>query len=131
MVEKNKKKNTSFITFYVKTTTHNMFISLLKKNNKNYKLLKLMSCGLLGFKNKSKITSFACNLLAYRSVIYLIERDFKYIHVVFKGLNLFKKIILNTIVNTSINNKSLKILSISDLTSYPHNGCKKKKIKKR
>lgn len=139
---KQKKINTldnNIFTFYIKSTGHNTFISIFKNsilviNNKikpTQQLLKVFSCGLFGFKNRKKETPFACSILANKSSLYALKSKINYIHIIFKGINIFKKIILNTIIKTKYNNTNLKILSITDITQYPHNGCRAKKIKKR
>ena len=137
--QKINKKNNIFI-FYIKTTGHNTFISIFKDssiiiNNKikfnNNKLLKIFSCGLFGFKNKKKETSLACSILANKSSLFVLKQGGIYIHIIFKGISIFKKIIITTIIKTKYKNINLQILSITDITQYPHNGCRVKKIKKR
>nr|YP_009186566.1 ribosomal protein S11 [Cyclospora cayetanensis]AKO72003.1 ribosomal protein S11 [Cyclospora cayetanensis] len=134
-----KKQTSNILTFYIKNTMHNTFISICKETilNKNNKIiptqqvLKIFSCGLFGFKNRKKETPFASSILANKSALYALQNDIKYIHIIFKGMNFFKKLILNTIMKTKYNNRQLHILSITDITQYPHNGCRQKKIKKR
>ena len=137
---KNQQINKSKIfTFYIKNTTHNTFISIFKetilnKNNKiipTQQLLKIFSCGFFGFKNRKKETPFASSILANKSALYALQNGALYIHIIFKGISIFKKIILTTILKTTYKEINLKILSITDLTQYPHNGCRTKKIKKR
>lgn len=137
IIEKLTKPN--IITFYIKSTGHNTFISLFKEtvaniNNKitpTNKVLKVFSCGLFGFKNRKKETPFAASVLANKSALYAIQNGAVYIHIIFKGISLFKKIILTTIMKTKYQGNKLQILSITDVTHYPHNGCRAKKIKKR
>ncbi len=132
-------KKPEVYTFYIKSTGHNTFISLFKetifiRNNKitpTQQLLKIYSCGLFGFKNRKKETPFASSVLANKSALYALERGVNYIHIIFKGISIFKKIILNTILTTKYKGMNLKILSITDVTQHPHNGCRAKKIKKR
>ncbi len=127
------------LTFYIKSTEHNTFISIFKEtistiNNKiilNKQLLKIYSCGIFGFKNRKKETPFASSVLANKSALYALEHGTIYIHIIFKGISIFKKIILTTLMKTLYKGKKLQILSITDITKYPHNGCRAKKIKKR
>lgn len=138
-IEKKKVIYPKILTFYIKSTEHNTFISLFKdtisiRNNKiilTQQLLKIYSCGTFGFKNRKKSTPFALSILANKSALYALKNDIVYIHIIFKGVSIFKKIILTTILKTKYNGIQLQILSITDLTNYPHNGCRTKKIKKR
>ena len=138
-IKQQKINKSNIFTFYIKSTGHNTFISIFKetiliKNNKvkpNQKLIKIFSCGSFGFKNRKKETPFACSILANKSSLYALQNGAKYIHIIFKGINIFKKIILTTIIKTKYKNINLQILSITDVTQYPHNGCRPKKIKKR
>lgn len=125
--------------FYVKNTGHNTFISIFKRkellNKKNnvsdIKLLKIFSCGFFGFKNRKKETPFASNVLASKSALYALQKGAVYIHIIFKGISVLKKVILTTIMKTKYKEKNLCILSITDITRTPHNGCRAKKRKKR
>lgn len=138
-IEKQKINTSNIYTFYIKNTGHNTFISIFKEtilniNNKiipTQQLLKVFSCGLFGFKNRRKETPFACSVLANKSTLYALQNGAMYIHIIFKGISIFKKIILSTITKTKYKEKYIRILSITDVTQYPHNGCRPKKIKKR
>ena len=138
-IKKQKINKSNIFTFYIKSTGHNTFISIFKEtiliiNNKikpTQQLLKVFSCGSFGFKNRKKETPFACSILANKSSLYALQNGANYIHIIFKGISIFKKIILNTIIKTTYKKINLQILSITDITQYPHNGCIVKKIKKR
>lgn len=133
-MEKNTTKANIF-TFYIKNTGHNTFISIFKEieSKENIfikKLLKVFSCGFFGFKNRKKETPFAFSILANKSALYALKNEAIYLHIVIKGISTFKKIILTTIMNTKYKGKKLQILSITDITQIPYNGCRAKKIKK-
>lgn len=138
-IKQQKINKSNIFTFYIKSTGHNTFISIFKEtiliiNNKikpTQQLLKVFSCGSFGFKNRKKETPFACSILANKSSLYALQNGANYIHIIFKGISIFKKIILNTIIKTTYKKINLQILSITDITQYPHNGCRVKKIKKR
>lgn len=139
IIHKDQIDKPKIYTFYIKSTGHNTFISLFKEtisiiNNKitpTQQLLKVYSCGLFGFKNRKKETPFASSVLANKSALYALQSGATYIHIIFKGVSVFKKIILTTIMKTRYKGVNLQILSITDVTKYPHNGCRSKKIKKR
>lgn len=76
-------------------------------------------------KGTKKIT-LTVLILAVKSVInYLVYLKCTCIHLKLKGFKKNKKTILKY-----FNSKNLNILSISDLTSLPHNGCKNKKSRR-
>lgn len=132
-------KNIKTLTFYIKTTGRNTFISVFKeilsiKNQDikpSFRLLKIFSCGLFGFKNRRKETPYACSILANKSALYALQLNAQNIHILFKGVTIFKKVLLTTFLKTQYNRRKLSILSISDITQYPYNGCRTKKNKRR
>lgn len=135
---RNNIKNPGIFIFYVKNTGHNTFISIFKEegliNKKNtaiMTLLKVFSCGFFGFKNRKKETPFATSVLANKSALYALQKEAVYIRIIFRGISVLKKIILTTIMRTKYKGRGLRILSITDTTQYPHNGCRAKKRKKR
>lgn len=140
-MKKGNTNNSNIFIFFIKNTGHNTFISIFKqeklinvKNNNisvNIKLLKIFSCGFFGFKNRKKETPFAVSVLANKSSLYVLQKGGINIHIVFKGISVLKKIILTTIMKTKYLGKNLCVLSITDKTRNPHNGCKAKKRKKR
>lgn len=127
----NLKLKNKTVTFFIKTINTNTFFSLIMESSINIPLIKVTSCGHFGFKNREKETPLACSILANKNAIYALQNGAEYVHIIFKGINIFKKIIISTILKTKYKQSKLKILSITDKTQYPHNGCRYKKIKKR
>lgn len=133
----NNINNSNIFIFFIKNTGHNTFISIFKekallneKNTPSITLLRIFSCGLFGFKHRKKETPFACSILANKSALYALQNGAIYIRIIFRGISVLKKIILNTIMKTKYKSKQLRILSITDETRCPHNGCRAKKRKK-
>src|SRR5699024_8924481 len=126
-IKQQKINKSNIFTFYIKSTGHNTFISIFKEtiliiNNKikpTQKLLKVFSYEYYGLKNRKKETPFACSILANKSSLYALQNGANYIHIIFKGISIFKKIILNTIIKTTYKKINLQILSITDITQYP------------
>lgn len=126
-------------TLYIKITDTNAFISIYNSSfiNATIKticfsnLLKIYSTGCFNFKNREKSSSSAFYTLGNKSALYLLKRGVKYIHIIFNGITFSKKILLTAIATTTYANKRLKIVSLTDLTRYPYNGCKIKKDKRR
>ena len=121
-------------TFYIKTTGKNTFFTIYNntvQNKSKIKILQINSCGHFGFKGKKKETPFACSIIANKNTLYILKKGFEYVNLIFNGVSIYKKIILSTILKTFYKNKYIKVLSITDNTQIPHNGCRAKKIKKR
>lgn len=58
-------------------------------------------------------------------ITYANKLGYNYVHIKLKGFGKNKKIILK-----SLKQSFLQILSIRDESSFPHNGCKKPKIRR-
>nr|QEM01595.1 30S ribosomal protein S11 [Nephromyces sp. ex Molgula occidentalis] len=118
------------LIFFIKLKKKNIFINLIDKY-KN-KLLKTYSFGNIGFNNKKKNTPFALQTLILKIIKYSLDLNYTNINIIINGnIYLNRTLLLTTILNTSIKNKKLNILSIKDLTSFPFNGCRfKNKPKK-
>lgn len=138
---KRRIKRRKSAVLYIKSTASNFFISIYKKStfkkefNKIsfYKLLKIFSSGSCGFYNRKKKASFSAGALGVKSALFVIDNNFKYVRLIFNGLNLHKTVIATNVLKTLVSNKKSKIrlLSVVDNTSVPYNGCKSKKEKKR
>ena len=126
--------NNKICTFYIKTTGKNTFFTIHMysiESKYNNIVLQINSCGHFGFKGRKKETPFACSIIANKNTLYALKKGFEYVNLIFNGVSVYKKIILSTILKTSYKNKYIKVLSITDNTQIPHNGCRAKKIKKR
>lgn len=128
------------ITLYIKSTGKNTFISLLKKNpcfflnrltlNPKQLILITYSCGYFGFKGRAKETAFACNFIITKILLLILKLNYRFFHIIFKGIGSYRKIILSTILNFLTKKIYLKLLSITDITQSSFNGSKYKKQKK-
>lgn len=83
------------------------------------------SAGVQKQKNTKKVT-----LISITTVINYIKHklesiNYKGLHIKAKGFSKNKKLVVKQLKQSTLN-----ILSISDKTSWPHNGCKKRKIRR-
>lgn len=86
------------------------------------KVLFWTSSGILNTRGTKKLIPSTI-VYTFKYIINLFTKNqYKYIHIKIKGFNKNKKSILKIFKNTFLN-----ILSICDLESLPHNGCKKPK----
>lgn len=84
-----------------------------------------VSAGVLGFKGPKKSTSLASQIISEKISNLAINKNIKIVDIYIKGLSIGKEIILRI-----INNCGIFIRSITDITPLPHNGCRKKKIRR-
>nr|YP_009317566.1 ribosomal protein S11 [Gelidium sinicola]YP_009559270.1 ribosomal protein S11 [Gelidium coulteri]AOX49018.1 ribosomal protein S11 [Gelidium sinicola]QBA96117.1 ribosomal protein S11 [Gelidium coulteri] len=83
------------------------------------------SAGTQKIKGTKKITSTAIEAILNQLFKKAKALGYSYLHIQLKGFNKNKKFILKFFKQTK-----LEILSISDQTSLPHNGCKIRKVKR-
>lgn len=130
-----------YVFLYIRTTLRNTLITIIENIKEtfldnqinlqdNLKVLKIFSCGNCGFKGRSKETPFAQSVLATNVINFLGSKKFKYIHIIFKGLGTQRHTLLKSLLKESTL-KKLSIVSITDVTRAPYNGCRPKKRKRR
>nr|YP_009295179.1 ribosomal protein S11 [Dasya binghamiae]AOH77191.1 ribosomal protein S11 [Dasya binghamiae] len=118
---KNKSKNTYFI--YILFTFNNIFYILLDLRGS---ILLWTSSGRNKIKGLKKITLNSIKMNLNEIFLYLLKNNKQVnLYVKLKGLNKFKKILINQLKQYPFN-----ILSICDETVVSHNGCKLKKSRK-
>lgn len=117
MKKKNKKKYsfTSAIA-HISTTMNNTIISI-SDNDGN--IICSASSGTAGFKGAKKSTPFAAQTAAELAGKKAIELGIKQIDVSIKGIGPGRESSIRGLGATG-----LKIISITDVTTAPHNGCR-------
>nr|QEM01734.1 30S ribosomal protein S11 [Nephromyces sp. ex Molgula occidentalis] len=116
------------VRFIVSSTKRNIFITL--SDFQDNIILKKFSLGTCGFKNRHKGTTFAFMKIIYEASLYCLNKNYNYtILIIYGRLYLNRALLLKIILTTTFKQKSLKIFSIKDLTSYPFNGWRGKKQK--
>lgn len=112
-VSKTSDKEANFFIF---SSYNNTIISLTDLNGN---VLASRSAGRIGFKGTKKSTPFAASKTA-EAVGQLAEKmGIKKVHVIVKGIGSGRDSALRSIAN-----QGFEILSIKDVTSIPHNGCR-------
>lgn len=103
-------------------TTNNILYSLTSLEGK---VFFWTSLGLKKVEGSKKSTqSLVINVvnIIIKTILYF---NFKYTYLKLKGFNKNKRLVLKSLVQSPLN-----VLLISDKTSFPHNGCKKTKIRR-
>ncbi len=116
---KNKK---NVIIFHILCTYNNTIITLTDiKGNSIY----WVTASSVGFKGSKKSTSYAAQTAAEKIGKYAYDNNFKEGKIFIKGGGIGRDYVIRGIFNCGID-----ILSISDVTTMPHNGCKIKKTRR-
>lgn len=121
---KTKKKEKRVIgsgKVFIQASFNNTIISVTDQKGN---VLSWSSSGTLnGFRGAKKATPFAAQLVAENAAKKAIESyGLKEVDVVVKGPGVGRESAIR-----SLDNSGLRILSISDITPIPHNGCRPKK----
>ena len=124
-IEKKKKSKRRSIVegnIYIDASFNNTIVTVAEPNGN---AISWSSAGSSGFKGARKATPYAAQVAAENAVqkakIYGLERA----HVFVKGVGNGREQALRGI---SLN--QIDILSITDTTAIPHNGCRKKKARR-
>lgn len=100
---------------YVGSTFNNIIITI---TNKKGDVISSCSSGKMGFKGSKKNTPFA----AQKSAEYVAEKGYnagiRKVYVIVNGPGLGREAAIRSL------NKFLSVISITDSTTFPHNGCR-------
>jgi small subunit ribosomal protein S11 len=100
-------------------TANNILYAL---TNSTGDVLFSISSGAQRTKGLKKVVPAAAHLAALQLVHYINKEDFTQLHLKIKGVNKTKKTVIKT-----LSQLNLKFFTLEDTTSFPHNGCRKKK----
>lgn len=104
---------------YVQASFNNTIISLTDEHGK---VLAWASAGSVGFKGARKSTPFAAQMTAEHVCRKSVEKGFGQVDVFLKGAGSGRETALR-----ALQASELQILSLSDITPLPHNGCRPSK----
>ncbi len=119
MAEKKIRKEKVRITkgkAYVSSTFNNTIITLTDMSGN---VLASSSAGVVGFKGARKSTPFAASRVAEDAVLKSQKYGLSDVDVFISGPGMGRQMAVK-----SLKSSGLKILSLSDITPIPHNGCR-------
>ncbi|MCL4392943.1 30S ribosomal protein S11 [Patescibacteria group bacterium] len=119
MSDKKAKRTVRKGRAYVKSTYNNTIITITDPNGN---VLASSSGGIAGFKGTRKATPYAASRAAENVVSKVQKYDLSEVDVLISGFGLGRQMAVK-----SLKSAGLKILSLSDVTPIPHNGCRPKK----
>lgn len=119
---KARKRTVPLGKAFINASYNNTIVTLSEPNGD---VIAWSSSGSSGFKGTRKSTPYAAQVAAENAVekakIFGLEK----VHIVVKGVGNGRDQAIRGLVSAG-----LEILSISDLTPVPHNGCRKKKARR-
>jgi len=111
-----KRKNISRCQIHIKSTYNNTIVTLTDLNGG---VIAWSSAGLLGFKGAKKATPYAATNIV-NSLLEKTKRiGIREVDIYVKGIGSGRESAIRSIVANGLN-----IVSITDMTPVPHNGCK-------
>jgi small subunit ribosomal protein S11 len=111
-----KKKNIAKGKIHIKSTYNNTIVALTDLNGG---LIAWSSAGLLGFKGAKKATPYAATNIVNSLFERVKKIGLKDVEVYVKGIGSGRESAVRAIVSNGVN-----IVSITDTTPIPHNGCR-------
>lgn len=107
---------------YISSTYNNTIISLTDPGGN---ILAWASAGNIGFKGTKKATPFAASKVAEALVQKAQRLGIERVNILVKGVGSGRDSAIRTLAA-----KGLDIISIEDITSVPHNGCRPRKARR-
>lgn len=113
---KRERKNIAQGVAHIKSTFNNTIITLTDMDGNT---ISWESAGSLGFKGSRKSTPFAAQMAAESAAKKAQEHGLRKVDVFVKGPGAGRETAIRSLQATG-----LEVLSITDITPVPHNGCK-------
>ena len=110
------KKNVPEGKAFIHSTFNNTIVTL---SDKEGNAISWASAGTLGFKGSKKSTPFAAGMAAEAAGKTAFDMGMRKVEVYVKGLGSGRETAIR-----SLQTAGLEILSITDVTPVPHNGCR-------
>lgn len=107
---------------YIQSSFNNTLISITEPNGD---LIAWSTAGSSGFKGTRKSTPFAAQTAAENAVEKAKMSGVEKAHIYVKGIGVGREQAIR-----GIHTAGLQILSITDITPIPHNGCRPKKTRR-
>ncbi len=110
------KKNIPEAVAHIHSTYNNTIVTITEKDGN---VIAWASSGTIGYKGSKKKTPFAAGIAADSAAKAAQEQGVKKVDVIVKGLGSGRETAIR-----SLQAAGLEILSITDETPVPHNGCR-------
>ena len=114
--KKRVKKNIPEASAHIHSTYNNTIVTITDKDGN---VISWASSGAIGFKGSKKSTPFAAGMAAEAAGKAAYDMGMRKVEVYVKGLGSGRETAIR-----SLQTAGLEILSITDVTPVPHNGCR-------
>ena len=118
-VKRSERKNIAVGQAHIKSTFNNTIISITDPQGN---VIAWQSAGTVGFKGSRKSTPFAAQMASEAVAKIAQEHGLQKVAVFVKGPGSGKETAIRT-----LSAAGLEVMSISDCTPQPHNGCRPRK----
>ena len=116
LTNKKNKKNLVTGIVHIQSTFNNTIVTITHLNGNT---ISWASAGSSGFKGARKSTPFAAQTAAERAALEALNTGMKSVKILVKGQGAGRDTAIRAIQNVGFD-----IISIQDITSVPHNGCR-------
>ncbi len=120
--KKKIKRHVPFGNAYVKATFNNTMISITDPNGN---VLASASAGLLGYSGTKKSTPYVAGLAANSVAAKVKTLGMEQVNVFVKGIGSGRESAVRALQSAGLN-----VVAIKDITPLPHNGCRRKKVRR-
>lgn len=117
--KKKERKNIAYGAAHIRTSYNNTIVTLTDLDGNT---ISWDSAGSVGFKGSRKSTPFAAQMAAESAAKKAQEHGLRKIEVFVKGPGSGRETAIRTLQAVG-----LEVVSITDVTPIPHNGCRQKK----
>ena len=118
IIKKSTKDKNNFIkgVVHIQSTFNNTIVTI---TNIMGDTISWASAGSAGFKGARKSTPFAAQTAAEKAALEALSRGMKTVQILIKGQGSGRETAIR-----AIETAGFEIISIEDITSVPHNGCR-------
>lgn len=139
-----KRETNKIAAIYIYTTRQNVIMTVVDLNSrkgwlhtihqKRSFLMATLACfspGQFKFRGKRKTSPHAVSITTKKLLKMLVDQGFTHLRLVFRGTGSNRETILKTFLGSKYKRYRLPILSVTDVTLSPHNGCRPKNRQRR
>ena len=118
-IKKKLKRSVARGIVHVKATFNNTHVTITSQNGET---ISWGAAGIVGFKGTRKSTPYAAQLAAEHAATAAMRHGMREVEVLVKGVGSGRESAVRALANAG-----LRVVSITDVTLLPHNGCRARK----
>lgn len=118
-IKKKLKRSVARGIVHVKATFNNTHVTITSQNGET---ISWGAAGIVGFKGTRKSTPYAAQRAAEHAATAAMRHGMREVEVLVKGVGSGRESAVRALANAG-----LRVVSITDVTPLPHNGCRARK----